>query len=454
LSEHHIAIPSLTILPEIESHLFPLRAEELDALEKSVLQDGIRDPLIVWNREGSLILVDGHHRYRLAQKHGLNFEIRERVFRDIDEVLDWIDFNQLARRNMTDEQRALVLGRLYHREKMRAPREIELSKIGGHSDLQIEEVRGHNATARKIAAQTGVGEKTVRRAADFAEAFEKVQEISPKAAQKILLGEVEGAIKHLPVIARREPEQLVKIAKKIEESNKPVSIKDLKQDIRSEEWRKPELKLTSDINDLDIRQGDFREVLADIPDKSVDIILTDPPYPKEYLSLWRDLGKFAARVLKDTGVLVAYSGQYHLPEVIRALEVHLDWWWLMAVVHRGSSHLTILGPKRKVIPQFKALVVFVPRGGGISCVVKDLIEGAGSEKDSHTWQQPVEEAKEILRRLAPPGALVVDPFAGSGTVGKAAMQLGMKFVGAEVLYGTRQSDDEVIEESSAVQVSA
>jgi hypothetical protein len=192
LSEHHIAIPSLTILPEIESHLFPLRAEELDALEKSVLQDGIRDPLIVWNREGSLILVDGHHRYRLAQKHGLNFEIRERVFRDIDEVLDWIDFNQLARRNMTDEQRALVLGRLYHREKMRAPREIELSKIGGHSDLQIEEVRGHNATARKIAAQAGVGEKTVRRAADFAEAFEKVQEISPKAAQKILLGEVEG----------------------------------------------------------------------------------------------------------------------------------------------------------------------------------------------------------------------------------------------------------------------
>jgi site-specific DNA-adenine methylase len=36
---------------------------------------------------------------------------------------------------------------------------------------------------------------------------------------------------------------------------------------------------------IDLRYGDFKTVLADIPDNSLDLILTDPPYPKEFLTL-------------------------------------------------------------------------------------------------------------------------------------------------------------------------
>jgi ParB-like chromosome segregation protein Spo0J len=57
----------LCILPEIQQRLLPLRDEELRELERSVLDEGIRDPLVVWRKDGQLILVDGHHRYELRR---------------------------------------------------------------------------------------------------------------------------------------------------------------------------------------------------------------------------------------------------------------------------------------------------------------------------------------------------------------------------------------------------
>ncbi len=79
----------LTVLPEIRRRLFPLREEELAELERSVLEEGIRDPLVVWRRGEDLILVDGHTRYELAKKHNLSFNIVERNFSGLEEVLVW-----------------------------------------------------------------------------------------------------------------------------------------------------------------------------------------------------------------------------------------------------------------------------------------------------------------------------------------------------------------------------
>jgi len=185
---------------------------------------------------------------------------------------------------------------------------------------------------------------------------------------------------------------------------------------------------------IEIRRGDFRTVLSDLSECSVKLILTDPPYGKKYLSCWEDLGAFAARVLRDDGALITYSGQLYLPKVIESLLQHLDWWWLCAVVHAGSSNLTPLGhPVRKVINQFKPILMFVPRGGGIETTFRDLVNGTGPEKDKHNWAQPVGEAYSIIQTFCEPGDLIVDPFAGSGSVGVAAKQLGMKFIGAEIL---------------------
>lgn|GEM_PF-4051557 len=101
----------------------------------------------------------------------------ERNFADLDEALDWVDRNQIARRNLTDEQFAVVIGRIYERRKKapHRPREGERNNV-----VNFTTFSGSAATAKAVASEFGVGEKTVRRAADFARAVEAIEQRSPE----------------------------------------------------------------------------------------------------------------------------------------------------------------------------------------------------------------------------------------------------------------------------------
>lgn len=112
------------------------------------------------------------------------------------------------------------------------------------------------------------------------------------------------------------------------------------------------------IEQLDIRRGDFRDVLADIEPNSVSLILTDPPYPEKYLPLWDDLGAFAAERLVDGGSLIAYCGQSILPDVLQLLSGHLRYWWTLALIHGKSQML----PGKFVSAGWKPIVWFVKGG--------------------------------------------------------------------------------------------
>ena len=62
-------------------------------------------------------------------------------------------------------------------------------------------------------------------------------------------------------------------------------------------------------------EGDFIEKCKDIPDNSIDLIFTDPPYQRGWLPFYEPLGKIAFRVLKEGGSLVMYAGHYALPQI-------------------------------------------------------------------------------------------------------------------------------------------
>lgn len=79
----------------------PLTEEEFRQLEQNILADGIRDPLVVWGD----VLVDGHNRYAIAQKHGLKFVVRNHDFANEEAVVTWIIQNQQGRRNLNDAQK-------------------------------------------------------------------------------------------------------------------------------------------------------------------------------------------------------------------------------------------------------------------------------------------------------------------------------------------------------------
>ena len=87
---------SIRIDPELRKYMRRLTEDERSLLEASVVAEGVRDPLVVWRRNGELVLLDGHHRYEIAQRHGVPFEVVELSFPDLSSAKRWVIRNQLV----------------------------------------------------------------------------------------------------------------------------------------------------------------------------------------------------------------------------------------------------------------------------------------------------------------------------------------------------------------------
>lgn len=179
----------------------------------------------------------------------------------------------------------------------------------------------------------------------------------------------------------------------------------------------------------DIRHGDFRSVLADITGGSVALVFTDAPYGKEWLPRWSELGALAARILRPGGLLVAYSGQRYLPQVITALQQHLMYVWLGALFLPGHHAQVYDLHIRNTV---KPLLFFANPPFEAGEWFSDSYVSEGEDKDSHDWQQSLGAARYYIERLTKPGDLVADPLLGSGTTALAARDLERRFVGCDV----------------------
>lgn len=157
---------NLKIDPEIQAALDPLKPSELKQLMENILAEGIRDPLVVW--KGRDIIVDGHNRYDLIQKFGLeDYQIVEMEFEDTDDAIDWLRKNQLGKRNLTENQQAFLIGDLYNRRKR---------KDGGHGDQKSEGKVCTPNMAEVVAEEIQVSPRTVKNAGEFAQVLEVIRE--------------------------------------------------------------------------------------------------------------------------------------------------------------------------------------------------------------------------------------------------------------------------------------
>lgn len=93
---------------EFQSLIPPLTYEEKKMLEESILSEGCRDAIVVWNDT----IIDGHNRYEICTKHGIPFETVSREFEDRNDVIEWIIKNQFGRRNLPLHERARLALRL------------------------------------------------------------------------------------------------------------------------------------------------------------------------------------------------------------------------------------------------------------------------------------------------------------------------------------------------------
>lgn len=96
---------NIVINEELKAYIDPLTPEEYAALERSLLAEGCRDALVLWGD----VLVDGHNRYDICQKHGLPFQVvQSTLFQSMDDVRLWMIDQHLGRRSVSDFQRGVL----------------------------------------------------------------------------------------------------------------------------------------------------------------------------------------------------------------------------------------------------------------------------------------------------------------------------------------------------------
>jgi len=297
---HNILIDS-----EFQALIPPLSAEERAQLEANLLADGCRDPLVVWpsptfdiRLDGGAtqtlryedgryqhaidehigpttawdlddnadddrideygdtitldqwphILIDGHNRHEICTRHGLPFDVVRKEFADRDAVMDWMDANQLGRRNITPDQFTLLLGRRYNRAK---------KAHGG--DRKSDESSGKNyplKTAQVLADEYGVSEKTVRNAGQYAEAVAAVEKAVPGFTQA--MGAPRQAVIKAAAIIEKSPEKAAEILS----GNKSIA------DVRREEKREEIIE----------RLESVEAIAAKETSGVFDVIVIDPPW--------------------------------------------------------------------------------------------------------------------------------------------------------------------------------
>lgn len=169
---------------------------------------------------------------------------------------------------------------------------------------------------------------------------------------------------------------------------------------------------------------------AGIDPGAADLIFTDPPYPVEFVDCWTELGELAVKALKPGGLLVAYTGQYTMPEALDRLRAAgLDYFWCYAVAHDGAFFRMNVA---HIQCGWKPLLVMRNGPGEPPNWHKDFVSDGSREKDGDEWQQSEAEAAYWISELSKPDDLVLDPFLGSGTTAAACKELGRRFAGCDI----------------------
>ncbi|MBR1645210.1 MAG: hypothetical protein IJ774_05780 [Selenomonadaceae bacterium] len=396
----------LIIDNEFRDLIPPLSDDEKKQLKENILRDGIQDPLKVW--QGTLI--DGHNRYEIAQAHGLTFETAEMEFASRDDVIIWIIKNQFGRRNLSAYDRSILALKLKPVIAAKA-KENSLANLKQNTDRQIfahrdeeskqTETADERKTNAQIAEQAGVSRETIR----------KVEKIEAQATP-----EVKAALKSGEMSINQAFKE-IKNAEKVQRQ----------EETRERKAYTPPTELPAD--KVKLICADIRDGLAEIADNSVDFIITDPPYPKEFLPLYENLSKVAARVLKDGGSLICMTGQSYLPDVIRLLLTSLNYHWCLSYVTMGDKTQIW---KSRVHTAWKPLLWFVKGEYKGDWLGDDVVTSTNKDKTFHEWGQSFGGMKTLIERMTYPDDIILDPFLGGGTTGLAALKSGRKFIGVDI----------------------
>ncbi len=393
---HDYTTPFIDLLP-------PLATDEYAALVHDIAENGQQVPIVVTD-DGTVI--DGHHRLKACQELGLVPVVR--TVEVAHPEAEAIKANML-RRNLSPDQQSVVR----HQQQTLA------AKMAQDGMTQVE-----------IGKALGVSQPLIAKWAETI--ITRSNGFRPDNRVKIPKGERE-------VIAQRidEGESLAQVAADYNVTHTAIrktvnKVKAAAEEATARQADAETIQPDAQGDDWKMLHGDFRDRLTELPDGSVDLIVTDPPYPAEFLPLWSDLSEVAARILKPSGVLLAMSGKIHLDEVMVRLGEHLAYGWVyMLPLERGLSRIN----GRNLMQGWKPWLAYSAGAwpSGSIEYADDRIDSGYREKSRYRWEQDPIGALRLLEIFDPQArGLIVDPFTGTGSFGVAALQHGSRFLGVEL----------------------
>lgn len=388
-----------------------------DALRASIERFGVLVPVV---RDQAGRTIDGHHRARIADGLGVKYRVDVLAVADEDEAREIARTLNTARRHLSGDQLREHIVMLAQRATPAGVGELsqnEIAQVAGVSQQYVNQVLSSpevTSTSNLPGSRRGADGKVypakrpaIVAARNQAEA-DRAQEalvIASPAAGRVL------DVKRIERIARETAAEL---------------------------RRMEQVEQFSVSGEIDIRLGDFREVLSDVAPGTVDAIITDPPYPKEFWagpdSVYVGLGELAERALKPNGVLAVMIGTRL--EMLDNVDAQIG--RRMRRRHRG---VYLVGGQRwrdqtqRVATGYKPILIYAhPDADDLRWINDDVFTSGESRQDNryHHWGQTEAGFASLVERLTEPGQLVLDPFLGGGTTAIVCRDLGRQFIGCDI----------------------
>ena len=231
------------------------------------------------------------------------------------------------------------------------------------------------------------------------------------------------------------------------------------------DWDRPGVRVHASGNGHTVVQADVLDALECLPDGSIPLVLTDPPYcsggatttsrksaPGSKYGLevgmsfegdsrdqrsfvrWTDAWMRAAlrKSRPDGGILAVFSDWRQVPAVSDAIQTS-GWTWrgLICWDKRGAGRGLLWGWRGTA-----EYILWASRGtpdrAGWPLAKESVIRASGVQKRLHITEKPITVLREIIGQVPAERGPVVDPFCGSGATMAAAAELGRESIGADL----------------------
>ena len=301
----------------------PLTDSEFENLSKAIAEKGVLVPIVV---DENSIVIDGEHRLRGAIKVGLKaVPIQVRPGLTEDEKWKMAENLNLNRRHLTPAQIQQMITE--NREKL--PQKALQLRQEGKSLRQIGDDLGvsHQYVKELIQKEVAVNEITVELPESITGKDGKKHPAKKSFIQVDTTKELQRAVKACQTAGIENLPNKSIALKRVERIARECENNRLRE-LEMQDYRKGSVELLL---------GDFEARGQEIPDNSIDLIFTDPPYDQDSLPAWEKLGALANRVLKPSGLLVSYSGCLYLNQIYPMLDKNLSYLWTAAIYHSGEK---------------------------------------------------------------------------------------------------------------------